>query len=121
MCVDSLVLCVVETGWPRYSDTVCGDQHVNPDKGSDLRLFWNMMDVLLSTAATWMFFLILLISSVVQIVLYSTRTYNRVILRSLLSLDTSSFCGICGNDFFNADQKIERIALSLLLQGTVLP
>lgn len=66
-------------------------------------------------------FLILLISSVVQIVLYSTRIYNRVILRSLLSSDTSSLRGICGDDFFNADQKIERIALSPLLQGAVLP
>lgn len=73
MCVDSLVLCVVETGWPRYHHTVCGDQHVNPDKGSDLRLFWNMMDVLLSTVDMDVF-LILLISSVEQIVSYSTRT-----------------------------------------------
>lgn len=74
-----------------------------------------------SPQSTWMFFLILLISSVEQIVLYSTRTYNRVILRSLLSSDASSLRGICGDDFFNADHRIEGIALSPLLQGAVLP
>lgn len=123
MCVDGLVLSVVETGWPRYSHTVCGDQHGNPDKGSDLRLFWNMMDVLLFTVDMdgVFFFLISLISSVEQIVLYGARTYNRVILRSLLSSDTSSLRGICGDAFFNADHKIEKTALSPLLQGAVLP
>lgn len=120
MCVDGLVLCAVETSWPRNSHTVCGDQCVNPEKGSDLRLFWNIVDVLLSTVNMDVF-LIFLISSVEQIVLYSTRTYNHIILRSLLSSDTSSLRGICGDDFFNANHKIERITLSLLLQGAVLP
>lgn len=35
---------------------MCGDQYVNPDKGSDFRLFWNIMDVLLSTVDMDVFF-----------------------------------------------------------------